>query len=97
MKFLGRSWQNFAKNLFYTERYDLPEMLIQRPAEFPTAVTHKSLTVWSRLMNHRKAERVVIQNGIWLANPRWKIEDPFRRCSVQKQNSAATSSKFHNF
>jgi hypothetical protein len=34
------------------------EMLIQQPVEFPTAVTHKSLTVWSHLMDHQKAERV---------------------------------------
>jgi hypothetical protein len=43
------------KNLFHTGRYDLPEKLFQRPVEFPTAVTHKSLTGWSRLMDHRKA------------------------------------------
>jgi hypothetical protein len=45
IKFLKRSWQNFAKHLFYTGRYDLPEMLIQQPTEFPTTVTRKSLTV----------------------------------------------------
>jgi hypothetical protein len=55
----------FAKKLFYTGRYGLPEMLFQRPAEFPTAVNHKSLTVWSHLLNHRKVERVTFQNGIW--------------------------------
>jgi hypothetical protein len=52
------------KNLFYTGMYDLPEMLIRRPVEFLTVVTHKLLTVLSRLMYHRKAERVVVQNGI---------------------------------
>jgi hypothetical protein len=65
MKFLGRSWRNLAKNLFYTGKFGLPEMLIQQPAEFLTAVTHKSLTSWSSLMDHQKAERVVIQNSIW--------------------------------
>jgi hypothetical protein len=60
MKFLGRSWQNFTKNLFYTGSYDLLEMLIQRPVEFLTAVTHKSLTVWSHLMDHREVERDVV-------------------------------------
>jgi hypothetical protein len=35
-----------------------------RPVEFPIVVTHKSLTVWSRIMNHRKDERVVYHNGI---------------------------------
>jgi hypothetical protein len=64
MKFLGRSWRNFIKNLFYTGRYDLLEMLFQRLVEIPTAVTHKSLTGWIRLMGHRKAERVVFRNGI---------------------------------
>jgi hypothetical protein len=49
---------------FYTGRDDLPEMLIQQMVEFPTAVTRKSLTVWSRLIDHRKAERVVYWNGI---------------------------------
>jgi hypothetical protein len=39
--------------------YDLPEMLIQQPVEFPTTVIHKSLTVWTRLMDHQKAESVV--------------------------------------
>jgi hypothetical protein len=52
MKFLGKSWRNFTKNLFYTGRYDLPEMLIQQPAEFPTAVTHNSQTGWSHLIDH---------------------------------------------
>jgi hypothetical protein len=52
MKFLGRSWRNFAKNLFYAGRYDLPEMLIQRLVEFSTAVTNKSRTGWSSLMDH---------------------------------------------
>jgi hypothetical protein len=53
VKFLGRSWRNFNKHLFYTGRYDLPEMLFQHPVEFPTAVAHKSLTGWSFLMDHR--------------------------------------------
>jgi hypothetical protein len=55
----------FPKNMFYARKYDLPEMLIQRPIEFPTAVTHKSLTVWSHLIDHQKAERVAVRNGIW--------------------------------
>jgi hypothetical protein len=42
MKFLGKSWRNFTKNLFYIGRYDLPEMLIQGPVEFLTVVTHES-------------------------------------------------------
>jgi hypothetical protein len=42
----------------------MPEMLFQRLVEFLTAVARKSLTGWSRLMDHRKAERVVFRNGI---------------------------------
>jgi hypothetical protein len=61
---MGRSWQNFAKNLFYTERYDLPVMLFQCPIEFPIAIARKSLTGWSCLMNHQKAERVAFRNDI---------------------------------
>jgi hypothetical protein len=64
VKFLGWSWQNFTKNLFYTGRYDLLEIWFQRPVEFPTAVARKLLTGWSRLMDHRKVERVAFRNGI---------------------------------
>jgi hypothetical protein len=71
------------------------KMLIQQPVEFSTAVTHKSLTVWSHLIDHWKAERIVYQNGIRdfgvSANLMVETEDPLCRCSVQKQNSAATS------
>jgi hypothetical protein len=56
--------QNFTKNLTYTGKYNLPEILIHQPVKFLTAVTRKSLTIWSRLIDHRKAERVVLQNGI---------------------------------
>jgi hypothetical protein len=58
--FLGEVMAKFHQNLFYTGMYDVPEMLIQRLVEFPTAVTHKSLTVWSHLMDQQKAERVFI-------------------------------------
>jgi hypothetical protein len=63
--FWGGHGEISPKNLFYIGRYDLPEMLIKRPVEFLTAVTRKSLTVWSHLMDHRKAERVIIRNVIW--------------------------------
>jgi hypothetical protein len=61
-------------------------MLIQQPGEFPTAVTRKSIIVWSRLMDHRKVERVSTEtvfgtSGV-LANPRLEIEDPFCSYSV---------------
>jgi hypothetical protein len=45
-------------NLFYTGRYDLSEIQIQQLVEFPTTVTRKPLTIWSCLMDHRKAGRV---------------------------------------
>jgi hypothetical protein len=50
--------------MFYTGMYDLPEILFQRLVEFLTAVTHKLLTGWSHLMDHRKAKRVAFRNGI---------------------------------
>jgi hypothetical protein len=60
----GEVMAKFHQKPIYTGMYDLPEMLIRQPVEYPTAITHKSLTVWSSLMDHRKAERVVVQNGI---------------------------------
>jgi hypothetical protein len=42
-----------------------PELLFQRLVKFPIVITRKSLTVWSRLMDYWKAERVVYRNGIW--------------------------------
>jgi hypothetical protein len=36
-----------------------PEFSIHQPDKVPTIVTRKSLTVWSRKMDHWKAERVV--------------------------------------
>jgi hypothetical protein len=37
----------------------------QQPVRFLTAVTRKSLTVWSRFIDYQKAERVGYRNGIW--------------------------------
>jgi hypothetical protein len=39
-------------------------MLFQHLVEFPTAITRKSLTGWSHLMDQPEAERVAFQNGI---------------------------------
>jgi hypothetical protein len=39
--FWGRSRRNFAKNLFYAGRYDMPEILMQQLVEFLTKVTRK--------------------------------------------------------
>jgi hypothetical protein len=41
-----------------------PEICFCRPVEIPTAITCKSLTVCSRIMDHLKAERVGYCNGI---------------------------------
>jgi hypothetical protein len=41
-----------------------PEFLIQQLDRVLTIVTHKSLTVWIRMMDHQKDERVTYQNGI---------------------------------
>jgi hypothetical protein len=37
---------------------------IQQPNQVSMVLTHKSLTVWSRMMNHQKDERVTYQLGI---------------------------------
>jgi hypothetical protein len=41
-----------------------PDFYFSRPVEILTTVTHKSLTVWNRIMDHRKVERVTYHNGI---------------------------------
>jgi hypothetical protein len=41
------------------------EFWFSKLVEFLTAITHKSLTVWGRIMDHRKSERVAYHNGIW--------------------------------
>jgi hypothetical protein len=41
-----------------------PEFPMQQTDRVPTVVTHKSLTVWSHIMDNRKAERVAYLNGI---------------------------------
>jgi hypothetical protein len=52
------------KTWFLEDGAICPEMLIQQPVEILTAITCKSLTIWSCLTDHRKAERVVYRNGI---------------------------------
>jgi hypothetical protein len=52
------------KTWFIQEGAICPELLIQPPVEFSTVVTCKSLTFWSHLMGHRRAEKVIYQNGI---------------------------------
>jgi hypothetical protein len=42
-----------------------PEFPIQQPGQVLTAITRKSLTVWSRKMNNQKAERVANRIAIW--------------------------------
>jgi hypothetical protein len=71
-----------------------PEILVQQPVEFPTAVTRKLLTIWSHFMYHRKAERVGyhnIQNFRSYGQSEAQKLSLFSRCSVQKQNSVVTS------
>jgi hypothetical protein len=62
--FWGGHGKISPKTWFILDGAFCPEMLIQQPVEFRTAVTRKSLTVWSCLMDHRKPERVVYGNGI---------------------------------
>jgi hypothetical protein len=58
-KVSGEVMVKFHQNLFYAGRYDLPELLVQQLVKFLTAVTRNPLTIWSHIMDHRKAERVV--------------------------------------
>jgi hypothetical protein len=41
-----------------------PEFWFSKPVEFLTAVTHKSITVWGRIMDHKNYKRVSYHNGI---------------------------------
>jgi hypothetical protein len=88
--FWGGHGEILQKTKFIQEGAICPEMLIQQPVEFPTAVTHKLLTIWSRLVAHQKAKTVVYKTVFGTsrvsANPRLETEDPFCRYSVQKQN-----------
>jgi hypothetical protein len=64
-KYLGRSWQNFAKILIYAERLGLSRFSgIQQPGHFLIAVNRKPLTIWSHEMNYQNAERVTYRVGI---------------------------------
>jgi hypothetical protein len=62
--FWGGHGEISPKTRFMQEGAICPEMLIQQAVEFLTAMTCKSLTVWSHLMDHQKVERVVFQNGM---------------------------------
>jgi hypothetical protein len=52
------------KTLFIQKGEICLELLIQQRVEFPIAVICKSLTVWSHIADHRKADRVAYRNGI---------------------------------
>jgi hypothetical protein len=54
-----------SKSWFRPKGPVYPEFWFSKPVEFLTAVTHKSLTVWGRVMDHRKDERADYCNGIW--------------------------------
>jgi hypothetical protein len=56
---LKRSWQNFTKILIYAERSGLSQFpQIEQTGHVPIVITPNLLTIWSREMNHQKAERV---------------------------------------
>jgi hypothetical protein len=54
--FLGRSWFFLPKIWFIQEGQVCPEILIQQPVEVPIVRTRKSLTGWSHLIDHWRAE-----------------------------------------
>jgi hypothetical protein len=65
-----RSFQGCHGEILSRDRYMpkvpvCPEFLIQQPGQVLTVITHKSLTVSSRKMDHQKAERVADWNCIW--------------------------------
>jgi hypothetical protein len=62
--FWGGHGEILSKTGFIQEGAICPDFLIQQTGRVPTAITGKSLTVWSCFMDHWKAERVVYQNGI---------------------------------
>jgi hypothetical protein len=43
---------------------DCPDFYFSKPVKFPTVVTYKSPTVWSHIIDHRRAERVAYHNCI---------------------------------
>jgi hypothetical protein len=64
--FWGDHGKNSPKTWSIPEGTICPEMLIPKPVEFLTAVTRESLTIWSRLRDHRKSGRVFQLFGIQL-------------------------------
>jgi hypothetical protein len=70
-----------------------PDFCFSWLVEFPTIVTHKSLTDWSHIQIARKLKELptIVVFGTFrvLVNPKPKSWGMFSRCSVQKQNSAA--------
>jgi hypothetical protein len=65
-KFPGEVPVKFCQNPgSYRKVQSAPEILIQQPVEFPTAITRKLPTVSSCLTDHQKDEGVAYQFGIW--------------------------------
>jgi hypothetical protein len=62
--FWGGHGEILSKSWFRPKGRVYPEFWFIKPIEFPTAVTHKSLTIWGRIMDHRKAARVAYHNSI---------------------------------
>jgi hypothetical protein len=56
---------NFSPKTWIVPKVQSAQILwFSKPVEFLIAVTRKSLTSWSRITDHRKAERVAYQFGI---------------------------------
>jgi hypothetical protein len=53
-----------SKSWFRLKGGVCPEFWFSKLVEFPTAVTHKSLSIWGHIMDHRKVVRVSYRNGI---------------------------------
>jgi hypothetical protein len=78
--FWGGHGKILSKTWFIQEGQACPEILSQQPVEFPTVVTHKSLTAWRHFMDHQKAGRVGYRNSI-------QSFQSFAQSKAQKLNS----------
>jgi hypothetical protein len=64
-KVCGEVMAKFCQNPNLCQKVQfVPNFWFSRPVKFLTVVTHKSPTIWSRIIDHQKAERVVYGNDI---------------------------------
>jgi hypothetical protein len=90
--FHGSHGEISSRDRFMPKGQVCPEFPIQQPGQLPTVVTCKSLTIWSRKMDHRKSQRLA--SGWYSEFPEFQfilvseIEFPPSCCSVQTDFSS---------